>query len=138
MHDRQLDEQIARRVFGGPFERVEWWWWSTADWPMGPLYKKDEIPESAKPLLYAGPHFSTRIEAAWLIVEHLRDLWTEYTDRQGDRPSMLWDPAPFDDGAFFEQLHRKADRRWPWAFLYATPGAICRAALTAFHGDEND
>jgi hypothetical protein len=84
------------------------------------------------------PPFSTDIAAAWRIVEHMRDLWTEYTERQGDKPPMLWEPAPFDDGAFFERLHRKADRRWPWAFFYVTPTAICQAALTAFRADENE
>jgi hypothetical protein len=77
------------------------------------------------------PPYSTDIAAAMLVVERMRDLWTKYTEQQGDRPFRDWSPPPFHDGIFFESLQRHADRRWPWAFLYVTPLAICRAALAA-------
>lgn len=84
------------------------------------------------------PPYSSDMVSAWLVIEHMRDLWSAYTERQGDKPPMMWDTAPFDDGAFFERLHRHADRRWPWAFLYVTPEAICQAALDAFRSDDDD
>lgn len=54
-------------------------------------------------LRYGPPHYSTRMDDAWLVVEH---------------------------------LHRHADRRWPWAMLYLTPDAICRAALLSVIEEE--
>lgn len=79
------------------------------------------------------PDFSSEIDAAWYLVAHLRDKWTEATDVPWDAPNLPGSfrsfEAPFDDGAFFEVLHRNADRRWPWAFLYVTPEAICEAFL---------
>lgn len=73
------------------------------------------------------PRYSTDIAAAWIIVEHLRDQWTEATAGVSG-----WDnnfQSPFHDAHFFDRLHRHADRRWPWAFLYVTPQAIVDAFL---------
>jgi hypothetical protein len=67
--------------------------------------------------------------AAGEVLEKLREMWTEATNGASGFDDDF--PKPFDDGAFFNSLHRHADRRWPWAFLYATPLAICRAALAA-------
>lgn len=75
------------------------------------------------------PAFSSDIGAAWLVVEHMRDLWTAATSGVSGLDNDF--PRPFDDTQFFERLHRHADRRWPWAFLYVTPDAICRAFLAA-------
>lgn len=79
------------------------------------------------------PHYSTRMDDAWLVVAHLRDLWTAATDNVGNRDDF---PRPFADTEFFEHLHRHADRRWPWAMLYLTPDAICRAALLSVIEEE--
>ena len=72
------------------------------------------------------PDYSTSMADAWLVVTHLRDLWTAATESVGNNDDF---PRPFADTEFFERLHRHADRRWPWAMLYLTPDAICRAAL---------
>lgn len=81
------------------------------------------------------PRFSEDIAAAWTLVEYLRDKWTDATDVPWDAPNLPGSfrsfASPFDDGAFFDVLHRNADRRWPWAFLYVTPEAICAAFLAA-------
>lgn len=75
------------------------------------------------------PDYSTNMGDAWLVVTHLRDLWTAATENvPGWQDSFN---RPFDDAAFFERLQRHADRRWPWAMLYMTPAAICKAALLA-------
>lgn len=75
---------------------------------------------------YGMPDYSTCMDDAWLVVAYLRDLWTAATDNVGNNDDF---PRPFADMEFFEHLHRHADRRWPWAMLYMTPDAICRAAL---------
>lgn len=86
------------------------------------------------------PAYSTEIAAAWTLVEHMRDLWTAATEGSTDRPNLPGSfrsfVAPFDDGAFFDVLHRNADRRWPWAFLYVTPEAIVTAFLAAMDAQE--
>lgn len=87
--------------------------------------------DDSAPCVPRVPAYSTDIAAAMLVVERMRDLWTKYTEQQGDRPFRDWSPPPFHDRMFFESLQRHADRRWPWAFLYVTPLAICRAALAA-------
>jgi hypothetical protein len=74
--------------------------------------------------------YSTQIEAAWQVVEKLRDEWTAATETVPGTNRVVPD-KPFDDEVFFNFLHRQADRRWPWAFLYVTPLAICEAALRA-------
>lgn len=79
------------------------------------------------------PHYSTRMDDAWLVVAHLRDLWTAATANVGNRDDF---PRPFADAEFFEHLHRHADRRWPWAMLYMTADAICRAALLSVIEEE--
>lgn len=69
----------------------------------------------------------TDMNDAWMIVTKLRDAWTAATEGvSGLDPDF---PRPFDDTCFFDLLRRNADRRWPWAFLYVTPRAICLAAL---------
>jgi hypothetical protein len=113
----EIDRLIAEKVMGQ--ER-------TASCPLGdPTCDGKYEPQVGHwPCL---PPYSTDIAAAWEVVEHLRDLWTKATEGvQG------WDNSftpPFDDEAFFDMLHRHADRRWPWAMLYVTPEAICKAAL---------
>ena len=119
---RELDEEIARKVFGGPFEHVEWWWWNTADWPIGPLYKQDEIPDRALPLIYAGPHFSTDIRAAWMVVERCTALTPfAYRDVNG-LPVATWFMA------HFEKAHL-------WACTAEEAATmICYAAIAALDG----
>lgn len=79
------------------------------------------------------PYYSTRMDDAWMVVAHLRDLWTAATANVGNRDDF---PRPFADAEFFEHLHHHADRRWPWAMLYLTPDAICRAALLSVIEEE--
>lgn len=79
------------------------------------------------------PEYSAHMDGAWKIVRHLRDQWTAATagsDGFGDFE------RPFDDGAFFDRLHRHADRRWPWALLYLTPEALCLAFLLSVAEEE--
>lgn len=75
--------------------------------------------------------FERDMAAAWVLVEELRDLWTEATKNVNALNQHIPFPKPFHDGAFFEYLHRKADRRWPWALLYLTAADISRAYLIA-------
>lgn len=141
---RELDAQISRRVFNVPV----WFPYDNDDAPnederRAPFY---DTPEAHDDLTgWDVPRYSSDMAAAWQVVERLRDLWTEATDRHfGGLPAPEQAVAartftpPFDDGVFFEVLHRHADRRWPWAFLYATPEVICRAALRALPGEEGD
>lgn len=73
------------------------------------------------------------MDDAWMIVQKLRDAWTAATEGvSGLDPDF---PRPFDDTYFFDLLRRNADRRWPWAFLYVTPRAICEATLKAYGVD---
>ena len=74
------------------------------------------------------------IADAWMVVERLRDQWTAATvQSEGHSDDFI---HPFDDREFFEYLHRSADRRWPWAFLYVTPRAICEAARVGERGEQ--
>lgn len=69
------------------------------------------------------------MDDAWMVVEKMRNTWNAATvDVSGLDDDFL---RPFDDVLFFDLLRRNADRRWPWAFLYVTPRAICEAALRA-------
>ncbi len=108
----ELDAEVAKAIgcVGVGVPGGTWWYLGKTTW--------DHLPP-----------FSTDIAAAWHVVEKMRDLWTEATN--GVHGSDNSFERPFDDGAFFDVLHRNADRRWPWAFLYVTPEAICRAALAA-------
>jgi Phage ABA sandwich domain len=72
---------------------------------------------------------SADMAAAMEVVAKLRDQWTEATKEAHGNDDEF--ERPFDDHVFFEHLQRDADRRWPWAFLYVTPLAICEAALEA-------
>lgn len=81
------------------------------------------------------PFYSYRIEDTWQIVEHLQRLWTAATAKSDGINDF---EHPFDDGAFFDRLHRSADRRWPWAMLYMTPQAIVDAFLLTFEQEDND
>lgn len=112
---RELDALVAERVMGWKLFASE------------PGYGRP--PHQITLVLTPIPHYSTDIAAAWIIVEKLRDMWTEATEGVSGFVDDF--PRPFDDNVFFEYLHRRADRRWPWAFLYVTPHNICRAALKA-------
>lgn len=112
---RELDALVAEKVFG---LKVDY----EFDEPFAPALR-DRYDEYG-----LVPHYSTSIEAAWDIIEHMRDQWTAATEGVDGFSDF---DRPFDDGAFFDILHRNADRRWPWAFLYVTPHAICIAALRA-------
>lgn len=130
---RELDALIAEKIFGWHVERFVWGGFEGEVWMTDPS-RKDEPPSQRMNVTINPKPFSTDITAAWTIVEHMRDLWTEATDGASDinLPGHFRSfIAPFDDGAFFDVLHRNADRRWPYAFLYVTPEAICRAALAA-------
>jgi hypothetical protein len=112
VNNRDLDRAVAERL-GYTYDGSAWW----------------THPDGLRTSVDGLPRFSADIAAAWIIVEHLRDQWTEATAHVPGSATSF--PTPFDDGAFFDVLHRHADRRWPWAFLYVTPEAICRAFLTA-------
>lgn len=118
---RTLDVHVAQAL---GWRRIEWEGGTT---PMG------RRPENILSLvLDVVPHYSTDIAAAWMLVERLRDMWTAATSGSSGMGDDF--AHPFDDLAFFEHLHRSADRRWPWAFLYVTPEAICEAFLSAVEG----
>ena len=114
---KELDVLVAKAVFGYDATYLAphgYWVMSDKDGKV-----VGNLPPYSKDWLYA-----------WRVVEHFRELWSKATDHL--HGNQEFDP-PFDDGAFFDVLHRNADRRWPWAFLYVTPEAICRAAITALH-----
>lgn len=92
-------------------------------------------------------HWSSDPSDSQVLVHYLRDRWTRATSVFDDVNEVL-DPEkylevddyfcnhkPFDDGAFFDILHRAADRQWPWAFLYITPYDVCVAALRSIGVD---
>lgn len=110
---RELDKLVADKIMGGVFETFagHYGMYDAGGRPM-------EIPA-----------YSADIAAAWQVVEHLRDMWTAATDGVSGFDDTF--ARPFDDTAFFQSLHRNADRRWPWAFLYVTPYTLCIAALGA-------
>jgi len=85
-------------------------------------------------ILEAVPDYQGDIAAVWQVVEKLRDMWTIATAKSDGIHGDF--EHPFDDLRFFEHLHRAADRRWPWAFLYVTPEIICLAALEALGVEE--
>lgn len=145
---REIDCHVAEQVMGWKIKGKDsdWRWWGIPPGWTGP--ETVEIP-----------HYSSDIAAAWKVVERMRDLWTAWTakcdreaayakflkmsEKENEKyldPSGIVDeistemagPRPFSDEAFFNRLHRHADRRWPWAFLYADPLAICQAAIAAF------
>ncbi len=145
---RELDVQIAEKVMGWKIKGKDssWLWWGVP-------------PGWTEPQSVQIPHYSSDMASAWKIVERMRDLWTAWTakmsanqeaaakkyDRMSDDEKSRYfgnaydliaaemaGPRPFDDEVFFGKLHRHADRRWPWAFLYMDPPAICNAALAAF------
>ena len=120
---RDLDRLIAEKV-------MDWGdFWTD---PQGILLYGNPPHNTIEDDRIPVPYYSTDMSAAWTIVEKLRDMWTAATE-----PSSGWQDDfehPFDDHEFFERLHRWADRRWPWAFLYVTPHDICRAALLAYPG----
>lgn len=112
----ELDRAVALAL-GYSFDGFAWW----------------THPDGNQTSVDGLPHYSTDIAAAWLVVENLRDRWTKATAGADGFTDF---EHPFDDAVFFEMLHRNADRRWPWAFLYVTPEAICRAALAALETDD--
>jgi len=145
---RELDCQVAEKVMGWKVKGKDsdWCWWGI---PPGWT-----APESVEI-----PRYSSDIASAWKVVERMRDLWTAYTarmDREAaykkflemtqEQKAMYLDPSgiveaisvemagpePFSAEAFFNRLHRKIDRRWPWAFFYLDPFLICEAAVAAF------
>lgn len=61
------------------------------------------------------------------LVAVLRDKWTTAT--AACTPENQEFDSPFDDATLFERMHRHADRRWPWAFLYQTPRSISEAIV---------
>lgn len=119
----EMDALVAERVMGWTREEC------IIDGQSLGLWFRKPGTTGERGLFSGCPHYSTDIKDAWAIVEKLRDMWTEATEGV----SGFYDdfPRPFNDGVFFEYLHRCADRRWPWAFLYVTPVNICRAALRA-------
>lgn len=82
------------------------------------------------------PAYSADMGDAWLIIGVFRDMWSQATDGVSGLNDEF--ARPFDDGYFFERLHRFADRRWPWALLYLTPEAICKAALLQCVRNDDD
>lgn len=121
---RELDTLVAAQIFGWTDIRMQ-------DFKYTEPLLIGMVPEGYRAPV---PSYSTDIAAAWLVVERLRDMWTTATEGVDGLDNTF--PRPFDDGAFFDKLHRHADRRWPWAFLYVTPEALCRAALAAVHTEE--
>ena len=125
MEGEELAVAVAENVMG--------WirggkWWLTPDAPDA-LYGAGYTAPGQDD--YGIPPFRPDlcVAHAWEVVEKLRNLWTEATDGVSGLDDDF--ERPFDDNYFFESLHRHADRRWPWAFLYVTPLAICHAALLA-------
>ena len=117
----KLNELVAEHL-------DEWTWQETwyGDHVKNLLCKSGHTPGGI-------PDYAGDISEAWRIVEKMRDMWTNATSGVSGANDDF--ERPFDDGYFFERLHRNADRRWPWAFLYVTPDAICLAALLAFGVD---
>lgn len=115
MTDADMTRALAERVMGWNIEPPDYidqagWLWR---------WKGDRIQQPWRPL--------QSMDDAWMVVERMRDMWTAATERSsGVRDDF---EHPFDDTYFFDLLRRNADRRWPWAFLYVTPHAICVAAL---------
>ncbi len=145
---REIDVQVAEKIMGWRIKGKDsdWRWWGVP-------------PGWTEPQSVEIPRYSSDIAAAWKVVRRMRDLWTAFTekcDREAAyekflkmtneerskylNPSGIVDaisvemagPKPFSDEAFFNRLHRHADRRWPWAFLYTDPKSICEAALASF------
>ena len=137
----ELDARVAEEVMGlhlhtiadGSHRGV---YWTRAPGPYAPCLWRadyrdpDEVPSDCARLTFCP---STDWAAAGEVLAKLREMWTEATDGVSGLDDDF--PRPFDDTAFFSSLHRHADRRWPWAFLYATPLAICLAALEAVEGE---
>ncbi|GEM_PF-6028580 len=120
MDNRQVDALIHEKVF----RRCAHLWLQHLS-PMQ-CFKCGQ----AETLYSKTPYYSTDIAAAWQVVEKMREMCTESTkDSNGVDTDF---ETPFDANHFFERLHLIADKRWPWAFLYITPEAICLAALGAF------
>lgn len=64
----ETDAAIARRVFGGPTQHPEWYWWNTANW--GGWYAEGySLPEGAEAGPFCGPKFSEQIAAAMAVFE---------------------------------------------------------------------
>lgn len=113
----ELTERTARAlgwIYEPRFEGDVEGYWIT---PGGTRFISEEMPA-----------LSEDMTDCWQwVVAPFRDQWTAATEHCTPRnPNFT---PPFDDGYFFDVLHRYADRRWPWAFLYITPEAICRAAI---------
>lgn len=109
---RELDALVAEKVMGESFRPYA---------QVLTTFPAKNVPET--------PFYSRDIAAAWLVVEKLRDDWSKATEGVHGTDDSF--ERPFDDARFFEALHRHTDRRWPWAFLYVSPLAICVAALKA-------
>jgi hypothetical protein len=144
---REIDVQVASKIMGWRIKGKDsdWRWWGVP-----PGWTEPESVEI--------PCYSSDIAATWKVVERMRDIWTAWTEKLDANRGPAIDkigkmsteermryfdavyevskemagPEPFSDEAFFNRLHRHADRRWPWAFFYADPKAICVAALAAF------
>lgn len=133
---RELDALVATKILGGfvasPDAMADkgevWFWLHPKDgvligepYKVGVMKRWDHQWRQFKP--------SADIADAWLVVEKMRDMWTAATEGASGLADDF--THPFDDAYFFDSLRRNADRRWPWAFLYVTPEAICFAALRA-------
>lgn len=119
----ELDARIAEEVMGWKLFAYN------QPWPCGKPHTA-WIASGGRIINQCDWEPSTDIAAAWEVVKKLRDMWTEATKESSGFDDF---PKPFDDTAFFNYLRRSADRRWPWALLYASPETICLAALAAVH-----
>ncbi len=84
------------------------------------------------------PQFSTDLEAAWKVVEHLRDTGfvvriVEHpeSERRHEEPKLTWDARRHE--CLVEQTVRGVRRRAN-AYGNTVPLAICRAALAIVQG----
>jgi hypothetical protein len=120
----ELDARVAEKVWG---------WHRGKQLEGGQFWFTKKPPQPGYDPGFPCPYYSTDIALAWKVLEKLRDMWTEATDGASGFDDDF--PKPFDDSAFFSSLRRHANRRWPWAFLYVTPLAICHATLAAVEGE---
>lgn len=103
----------------------------------GSLHWFDREADMGQGVWHPLPRYCQDIAAAWKIVEKMRDDWTRSTAGVSGTAESIPNPL-FDDRQFFERLHRRADRRWPWAMLYLTPRSIAESALLAYGIDPTE
>jgi hypothetical protein len=119
---REMDALVAEKVFGGPEAHKDWYWWDGAN-----MVWSNDTAYGAKPILipalFAGPHFSTDISAAWEAVEKMKQGGHIFTFE------MVTD----DEDQYSAGFERKMEDYKPiWSgFGDTAPLAICRAALLA-------